>query len=372
MTYAPRDVYLLTWRPGGWYNKVDRIRAGGKIKGKEYLNKNAELGLWYGFESKEFDTRFRLSSEIPALNDKSSGSVMIQKMEGRFEIDAHLNFIRSKYLKREPKDRFWIGFNHSRLLDSRYTLKEFTPIDTTFNTWEEGIVNKLYVRYAVNPRGLRWHSNFLFGWDTVQRDWGSDYSYNALFSDLRFWLDHSLASVAIRVFGKKLFNPEKSPLQDQIFLDSANPRELFKRFYLRSYGSLPRGLNYHLPGGGNLRGYLDNAIKGSEILAGNFELSRRLGRFRPIKGIRPWSISPSITVFADAALMGVTRSSKESFANAGIGFRLENQLPDAWYTILTGGRNLTIRFDFPFWVSDPLPGEKSFKLRWLFGFEKVI
>ena len=33
MTFRPRNAFLITWRPSGWYNKVDKLRIGGRIKG---------------------------------------------------------------------------------------------------------------------------------------------------------------------------------------------------------------------------------------------------------------------------------------------------------------------------------------------------
>ncbi len=42
------------------------------------------------------------------------------------------------------------------------------------------------------------------------------------------------------------------------------------------------------------------------------------------------------------------------------------------YTIFTGGRWMTLRLDFPFWVIKPLPHENELRFRWVFGFEQAF
>lgn len=301
---------------------------------------------------------------------------MVQKMEGRFEVDAYLSFIKGKYLALPPQHHFGIGFNHSQLVGSNgkdYTFREFDQKnDLTIATWEDGIVNKLYFRYWVNPRGLRWFSNLTLGFDTVQEDWDSDFSYNSLFSETKIWLPKNDEGVFLRIYGGKVFHSQDAPIQDLLFLDGANPRERFKRFYLRSNGSLPEELHYHLPGGGNLRGYYNNPIIGDQIIALNVEFRKQLQQKLFRRGRLSFLGNTSLVAFADLASMEFLDSSKDFFADAGLGIRFQKFLPDNWYTIFTGRRNLTIRVDFPIWVSDPLPDENNVRFRWVFGFEQAI
>jgi len=79
-----------------------------------------------------------------------------------------------------------------------------------------------------------------------------------------------------------------------------------------------------------------------------------------------------VAVFVDVASMEFVDSSHEFFVDAGFGLRFENVLPDNWYTIFTGGRNTTLRFDFPIWVNRPLPDENALRFRWVFGFEQAF
>jgi hypothetical protein len=334
------------------------------------------LGTWFGLDSGAWDGRFRYSNHISPLGPRTTGSIMVQKIEGRFEVDAHLSFIKGKYLALPAQHYFWLGFNHSQLVGSKgadYTLRKFDQKnDLTIATWEDGKVNKLYFRYWANPRGLRWFSNLTFGFDTVQEDWGSDFTYNAFFSEVKLWLPKNDEGVFLRIYAGKVFQSEDAPIQDLLFLDGANPRERFKRFYLRSDGGLPEELHYHLPGGGNLRGYYNNPIIGDQIVALNVEIRRKLLQKLFNRSRLSFLGNTSLVAFVDLATMEFLDSSKNFFGDAGFGIRVQKFLPDNWYTIFTGGRNVTIRFDFPLWVSDPLPDENKVRFRWVFGFEQAI
>ncbi|MFQ5677012.1 MAG: M1 family aminopeptidase, partial [bacterium] len=188
MTYRPRDALLFTWRPSGWYNNVDKLRIGGRLRGWQARQKSAEFGVWYGVHSNILDARVNYSNQIKALGPGSQGSLLIEKMEGRMEFDASLSFVKSRNLSSSPKHKIRFGLNHSKLLngDARlYTLREFN--NTLIPTWSKGTVNKAYARYSVNPRGLTWFANLGLGVESVQEDWGSDFTFNAISGELKFW-----------------------------------------------------------------------------------------------------------------------------------------------------------------------------------------
>ncbi|MFQ5770326.1 MAG: M1 family aminopeptidase [bacterium] len=376
MFYTPRDAYLITWRPGFWYNEVDKVRIGGRLRGRYGNSRNVYLGAWFGVDSQELDARIRYSNPITPLGKGTRGTFSAQKMEGRFEIDAHLNFVKGKYLTLPPQHKFWVGFNHSRLIERKgalYTRREFDQKnDLTIADWDSGKVNNVYFRYVFNPRGLFWYSNLAFGLDLVHDDWGSDFDYNSVYSELKIWLPKNREGIFLRFYGHKIFNSDEAPIQELIYLDGANPRLRFQRFYLRSDGALPEELHYHLPGGGNLRGFYNQPIIGEQILALNIELRKS---FRPEflgKKLRSILGTTALAAFVDLADMQFQDKTSKFFMDAGFGVRLQKFLPDNWYTIFTGGRNLTLRLDFPLWVNEPLPDENSLRFRWVFGFEQAF
>ncbi|HEX9654090.1 MAG TPA: M1 family metallopeptidase [bacterium] len=376
MSYYPRDVYLVTYRPSLWYNEVDKLRIGGRLLGDYGASRNAYLGAWFGVDSQELDGRLRYSNPITPLGPDIRGTFSAQKMEGRFEIDAHLTLLKRKYLELPPVHQVVVGFNHSRLLKRRgeqYVIREYDQKDDVeMATWGRGNVNNFYLRYGVNPRGLLWFTNFTLGFDVVDKDWGSEVSYHTGFSELRVCFPKNDEGVFLRFFAGKIFSSDDALIQDLLFLDGANPRDRFRRFYLRSDGALPEELHYHLPGGGNLRGYYNQPIFGDQILAANLELRKKLKPNVLGRWLRSVLGHPGVAVFGDLSTMEFVDSRHEFFADAGLGLRFENLLPDDWYTIFTGGRNTTLRLDFPIWVNQPLPGENAVRFRWVFGFEQAL
>jgi hypothetical protein len=375
MIYFPRDAYVITYRPSAWYNEVDKLRIGGRLRGYYGATRNAYLGAWYGTDSGELDARFSYSNPITPLGTGVRGAFSAQKMEGRFEVDAHLSVLKRKYLELPPIHQFIIGFNHSKLLQDgeRYVTRQYDQKnDVTLAGWDRGIVNNIYFRYGVNPRGLNWFTNVTVGLDLVDKDWGSAGSYHGGFSEFKLWLPKNDEGVFLRFYAGKIFNSEDAFIQDLIFLEGANPRERFQKFYLRSDGALPEQLHYHLPGGGNARGFYNQPIFGDQILTLNAEVRKNLGANLLGRKIASILGNPSAAVFADLASMEFLDSSRDLFVDAGFGLRFQNLLPDNWYTIFTGGRNTTLRIDFPIWVNQPLPDENPLRFRWVIGFEQAI
>ncbi|MCG8606121.1 hypothetical protein MJD09_14170, partial [bacterium] len=239
-------------------------------------------------------------------------------------------------------------------------------------TWEKGDVNKLYFRYSVDPRGQNWLSRLTTGLDLLEDDWGSDFNYKFGFGELTLQLPFKTRGAFLRFYAGRLFDSKDAPIQAMLFLNGANPREQFKRFFLRSNGSIPEELHYHLPGGGNLRGYYNQPLMGDQIIAVNFEFRQQLSQGQIGRKLHSVLGRTSVVAFADLAEMEFLDSMEKFFANAGVGLRFEKVLPDNWYTIITTGRRVTLRLDFPFWVSEPLNGEDAFHFRWVFGLEHPI
>lgn len=374
LAYLPEDAYLVTWKPNAWGNKVDGFRPGINFKGKNALKKNLEIGAWVGGKSQIFDFRFKYRNNIKSLGSRTYGGLMTQKIEGRFEFDARLSFLKSKYYRVAPQHYLIVGFNHSKLLsgDSSYVLRKFDDSDLRFYDWQSGVINKAYARYAVNPRGLNWFSNIALGLDLAQKDWGGDYTFTSVFSEIKLWLPNQSEGVFARFYAKTLGENDNVPIQEQIFLDGANPRTRFSKFYLRSHGAFPETAHYHLPGGGNLRGYTDNPISGRQVLALNLEI-RKLFRLNFLgRRIKRVLGQTSIVGFWDMANLKKSELDTDFYADAGVGLRFYNVLPDDWYTVFTGGRETMLRIDFPLWVNRPIDGDPQLKFRWVLGFQQAF
>lgn len=156
--------------------------------------------------------------------------------------------------------------------------------------------------------------------------------------------------------------------QRQFYLATADPYEKVYNAFTRSRGSLLVGedINYHTPGGGNVRGF-SPALSSQQIYALNAELERTL-LSRP-RGHLFSRIG--LGLFGDAALTDVDPSTGAPghdltfFADAGLGVRAEHRI---------GESRITTRVDFPLYVSRPAlaqdddPGSDRFGFRWLLSF----
>ncbi|RMD92330.1 MAG: M1 family peptidase, partial [Calditrichaeota bacterium] len=101
--YAPRNAYLILWRPYLETNTIDRLRIGLRLRGsylRDYLN--LTLGIWYGFKSRELDGLFGFSHPLKSLGARTRYDISIQKIEGRFIANGHLAFRFSKNLTTPP------------------------------------------------------------------------------------------------------------------------------------------------------------------------------------------------------------------------------------------------------------------------------
>lgn len=368
--HSARKNYTITWRPGGWYNDIDKFRPGGRLRASNGVYHNAEVAVWYGTESQTLDFKFKYNHPMTALGARTRGYLRAQKAEGRRELDAHILFQKSRYFRHGHVHRVWLGFNHIRLIDSSYTLRSFDgPNRSTRQMWQSGDVNKLYIRYIVNPYGFRLFSNITLGLDISQKDWASDFNYGKLFSEVKLWYPSTAEGLLARGYGLAITDGQKTPIQELVYLDGANPRNQFRHTFLRSAGGLPDGLNYHMQGGGNLRGYFNNPIAGDGIIALNLE-GRKLFKI-PLLGRKATASlgKPELAAFLDLAKMETLSAGSKFYADAGFGLRFHSKLPDQWYTIITGGRDINLRFDFPIWLNKPLVGEEPLHFRWIFSLD---
>ena len=100
----------------------------------------------------------------------------------------------------------------------------------------------------------------------------SDFNYIRLSLIYNFTLGSVRRNWKVKVrnfVGYSYQDNDQMPTQDMYWIAEGNPNQRFKYFYLRSIGSLPSWVNYHFPGDGNLRGYLNKLVWGSSPLAAN-------------------------------------------------------------------------------------------------------
>ena len=363
---VPVDAYQFLFNPSIWYNDVDGLKSGVRLKGS-YLewSHNLDLGMWMGPQSGRF--HYDLSWKEPAfwlggvtylnlrsfyLDGRRGGAVSLERNQlrtpgNREYFEAH----GSKY---------GAGIYAYRLKDDRWLPPTVT--------WQKGDLNFAKLYYQVVKPGRYYDQKFSANFSTDF--FRSDFNFNRFFSEYRGELDLGLPfSWAWRVaFGYANGNVS---VQSKFYLASASPLEEFDNIWYRSRGSLPNKWrdkgNLYLAGGGNVRGYADQNLAGNKLFSFNLKWS-----FPNYLKLIPAKI-PYLTgelnsirwdLFYDFGSVWDTKNApkfENFFSDLGIGLvyripYLDQIIPDS-----------RVRFDFPFWVDKPANGEKHFKFRWLFS-----
>lgn len=157
--------------------------------------------------------------------------------------------------------------------------------------------------------------------------------------------------------------------QRRIYLSTADPYEKINNPFTRSRGALlvREDVNYHTPGGGNLRGF-SPALSAKQVYALNAELERiMVNRPRGRLFNRVTVAAFGDVALSDADLLGAgIGGDLNFFGDAGVGIRAVHMI---------GTSRITTRVDFPIFVSRPLlaqddgPGlDEKAGFRWMFSF----
>ena len=380
--YSPNNAYVLTWKPSAWYNDIDGARVGVKFKGSYLDRKNLEVGAWYGVKSQTLDGSFNFSDK---LGSQTRYHLAVMKLEGRYQADVSLSTSLSKMLFTPPQWNFRFGFNYFELpfdkAEYAATTVEVKDDVVALPNWTPGKVNRAYLNFNVNPRGMVWRSFIRGQIAHANESFGSDATYTRIEGELRFWIPvANNDGVYLRGFaGAFLREEDDKPLQDLFSAFGASSREQFEQFYVRSRGALPAELHYHAPGGGNLRGYYDQprALLGKSLFAGNIELRKAMTIPLLGKLLRPALGRSTFSAFFDyGRITSPFNDTSKNLADAGVGIVFQKNVPDHWYSFILG-TNYTLRLDFPIWVSEPrelldASADDEVQFRYVFSLQRAL
>ncbi len=217
--------------------------------------------------------------------------------------------------------------------------------------WETGTLQRLYIRYRVDPEGLHWRSLLDVQLAAGLKAAGGKFSYRR--AQATVMIERWLGPMAIhlRGFGGEIFGGS-APLQDAFYLDSSAPAERWTHGILQN-GGTSGGVTFYRIGGGNLRGYVNQPLAGTAIRAATVELRLRL----PLVPYR-------LAFFGDFGRLQSFSGSWLSRSDAGVSLVLDDR---ANSLLPIFNSRFQFRIDLPVYVSHPIPGEPRKKVRWMFG-----
>jgi len=413
LKYAPdRTKYILYYRPDLWYNRIDGLKIGVHTEGNYFNTSQFFSGtVWYNsglLASEKYDgysqasVSYALSYATP-LGTKRNGINI--KLENRY-LDGI--FFNKAALTKDWDNGYTIDVNYKYFAqtsnkDYQYLLPQYTLTDLKSSSVN---VNPSY-NYTGNGNYGSFNMKLSL---PVLSLLGENLSSPLVSLENKHFMYVGRIKVRNRIFigiqGNQIFTKSTNGIS----IAGASLEEVLDNKFYRSNAYPNDAYNYNLPqqglplsydnnalnllhaaGGLNLRGYnnlnfytnptqLDNKFYSSTTNGISYNLENDLSdyiRYKP--RVISNFIKVDIYTFVDAGLMNkrqilspveVKKYTYKLLVDAGIGTA---------FTIKQWGRiskaqPLTIRIDFPLYVSQPLliNNTKSFQFRWLAGFSRTF
>ena len=379
--------------PDLWYNDVDGIRLGIRLKGQvpgtfddgpHRLDSGVWLGTWFPDLPVSYYVSF--TEPIPSWSDFGSEASV-----------RAVSSVRTGYTQQG------IGFN--KRWQQGFDERRYREL-TIFSTYEKRFDSE----YTAFP--VLWSDDDKF-LSSVTADIQDENRFGTYMLSLEGSIQYLNQSYG---FGS-LTAVQQIPFNDNWSLklrgfagtssDRTAPEYLFSRStgqaiqtlsggVTRAKGTIPQPWmesgNFHIAGGANLRGYTGQDIASfsgvsctectqqeisnlqpniyNSVAAVNTELDYPnpiKSLFKSIPYVSEFITLRSYLFFDTASTLGSSDSSSSWIADGGAGFALSLNIPD----YLGKPRGFVLRYDIPFWLSDPDSGD-TFKFRSLVGFGAVI
>ena len=170
-----------------------------------------------------------------------------------------------------------------------------------------------------------------------------------------------------RFIAGKIWSKDYIPGQEGYNIEGNSSNDLLRKNYLvdQFYGSFDLYNHYHMPGEGNIRGFVNSNKRGADaMVSSSTELVID-------KSLHENKLNISFSVFADAGIFWdkspyhpwyPTKTLNRTLSNVGFGTRLKTKVFE---------KELFLRIDVPFFIYDNGSSEVNFQ-NWIFSFQRSI
>jgi hypothetical protein len=360
----PQASRLIEFMPIAYYNEIDGIKAGIRLKSSyEGMFRRVLLQGMYSEKSQNIDVFARYRQPVGWLGRETEVGVEGFYREGRkggsFLIDK-----RQRSSLSDPMPKFWqLRFVYHELFDEEYVWP---------GTYDPGSNIKFGLTFGIEPKTDIYNSSFQFDFDRSL--WGSDRNYENYSIDYRLWPSRRFGfwlKPKLRFwFGNSGIDPF---VQERRNLAGAGVLEREQFFWLRSVGAFPKDYysNWVLPGNSNLRGYFDGDYAFKRTLAFNTELGLP---FWVPRFLRRALKDRQLYLFYDAGQVLDDRPFEALPADLAAELD-EKFFESAWLQDFGIGMKIwVIKAEVPLWLSHPeLSGEdEQWAPRWTVGIETLF
>jgi hypothetical protein len=367
--------YKFIPAPDVWYNSEDGVRLGIRVLGEHEGSfkdgpHRLDAGVWFGTNIPENPVSYYLSFTEPVKSISDFGE------EGSFQA---ITSIRTGFAKHSIQfnKRWQDGFNELKYKEVALSFSQEKMFDADYRPYP--------VQWSSSWKSLI-GLNFMTHNESEENTFETNISFqqnvnpsSASFSVLNIeaWdvypINNSF-SLGLRVFGG--FTSENATSEYLYTASYAQPILWLGNGVSRAGGTIPTSWLdngfAHVSGSGNLRGYTDTKFSDLTIQGFNsiVALNTELEFPNPInaslqEGIIGEFVFLKSYVFVDA---GSVFESNPLLVNAGIGLQFSLNIPD----FLGKPRGFAIRYEVPFWISEPDAGDSNFEFSSLLGFGAVI
>lgn len=403
------NSYELIPAPDIWYNDVDGIRVGVRLKGQvpgtfEDGPHRLDAGFWVGTWLPDLPVSYYISftEPIPSWSDFGSEASVQAISSIRTGYSRHGIGFNKRWQQGfdERSYRELSLFNtYEKRFDDEYVAfpllwtDEIPPVMSSEDPSNGSDDNKILTKLTAelkDENGLGRYTLSLFGAVQYTND---RYGFGSLTAVQNVPFNEKWG-LKLRAFAG---TASRSTAPEYLYSKSTGPAiNTLSSGITRAKGTIPQPWmesgNLHIAGGANLRGYTKSDIE-SFIFDPCVDCSTQIADYRatdltrsvaafnteldypnPVKSLfkRIPYVADFITLrsylFFDAgSTLGSNGSSDSIIADAGAGFALSLNIPD----YLGKPRGFVLRYDIPFWLSEPESGD-PFEFRSLIGFGAVI
>ncbi len=375
--FAQEDYgkYRFTPAPDVWYNSEDGVRLGIRVLGEHEGSfkdgpHRLDAGIWFGTNIPENPVSYYLSFTEPVKSISEFGE------EGSFQI---ISSIRTGFARHSVQfnKRWQDGFNELRYKEIALSYNQEKMFDVDYRPypiqWSSSWKSLLGANFILHNESEDniFETNLSF----QQNVNPSSTSFSVL--NVEAWDVYPLNSsftIGLRFFGG--FTSENATPEYLYTAGYAQPIQWLGNGVSRAKGTIPTNwLNdgfAQVSGSGNLRGYTNTQF--SDLTAGGFNsilaFNSELEFPNPInnslnEGIIGEFVFLKSYLFMDA---GTVFEGNPLLIDAGLGLQFSLNIPD----FLGKPRGFAIRYEVPFWISEPDAGKSNFEFRNLIGFGAVI
>ena len=377
---AKGQGYELAVRPDLWYNDVDGIQIGsifaGRVAGThEEGPHRIDAGIWIStwFPSLPVSYSLRYTEPVAAWSDYGSEFSIQLASSVREGYHAHGLTVGKRWQDPFEYLNYWeagASYQFERRFDHEYTV--FPEL------WSDSWKGLLQPWISRQQRGRLGMFNLTLAGmvNTLQ----SPFQAASLSASQQVVLSGQW-QLRLRAFGA-VNSSDALPEYQQLLATGAEINTLGSRIS-RAKGTVPtpwvRSGHVHFGGGPNLRGYREADVEA--IREGNPLLFNRVAAYNvefdlpnPLQtAIRRSQVAEFLSfrsyLFTDGAVAGGAAGVAVDifYAYAGAGLTLSLNIPD----YQGRPRGFVIRYEVPFWLSDPMNGD-AFSFRHLLGFGAIV